>query len=772
MSAPARKQPKQIGTFKAESVLLLQQIYHDYFSMLDKVSNTLFASPDQLPVRIDLARKLIRNSDILIKSVTQFVNDSFDKYLEPSTSKKKPPKKLKVKRRKQELEARLSQLKLLESDDLEKQLLVSDAVARLNVDHSAELSELNMRIEHLLRQDLHAGSIPIRPRTLFNGLIFAVERLNFDPDETRKTITALAQELEKRYPDYITHCNDYLVNLGVLPDLDENAIEYRYDEERKIESGKRKRKETLFQLVNTGDADTSTSESKDEIEERAIQEAFSKLIAEASNDLDLQKHLLKADSSSTLETTDSFIQHFQESNPLPVLTDPSGGYLDESEYSPLKDQVSHYLEESGTSINETAANTVSMLSMLFDEINKDQNVSPYMKTLVNHMQTPMMKAALLDPTFFSDTDNPAQRLMDTIADAGATWAPAENRRRDSLYNKIASVIERVNTEFDDDYQVFDQCQEDLDLFLKAEKRRAKLIEERMITTEKAKARTHTARQVAASHTEALVQKKLASQKKAYDPCIARFFKGPWKQALFYIHNIEESTEGEGWKRAVGLEEKLLDALDSSDEQQHDQVISELEKQLNEVGIQPSEIVSWVNQISTAFSTVENEIMAEPVEEALEAFAVEEYPEIQPARTDNTIRDSLAETDFEKQTDPEKETDFEKETDLAKEDAPEKATESEAENEPSEPDRYDEMAAELSTNTWIRRTENGMTTKARVAAIIPVTDTIILVNRNGSKSQSITRKDFARLLRRDEISVIENGMMFDRALEAVINTLRK
>ena len=38
------------------------------------------------------------------------------------------------------------------------------------------------------------------------------------------------------------------------------------------------------------------------------------------------------------------------------------------------------------------------------------------------------------------------------------------------------MVEKVNTEFEDDYSIFDQCQEDLDLFIKAEKRRARLIE--------------------------------------------------------------------------------------------------------------------------------------------------------------------------------------------------------------------------------------------------------------------------------------------------------
>ena len=91
---------------------------------------------------------------------------------------------------------------------------------------------------------------------------------------------------------------------------------------------------------------------------------------------------------------------------------------------------------SQSSVDESAANTISMLSMMFDQVSSDTNVSDQMKTLVNYMQTPMMKAALLDPSFFSDMENPAQRLMDTIADAGATWTPTEDRKRDSSTTRL------------------------------------------------------------------------------------------------------------------------------------------------------------------------------------------------------------------------------------------------------------------------------------------------------------------------------------------------
>lgn len=724
MTIAPKKLPAHVEALQSHSVMLLKSIYNDYFAMLSEGARSFADDKHHLPIPQDLARKLLHHTEAFHSGFATLFQASFNRYLSQSTSNTKKSKKLGKKQKEQELEERLSKLKLVEADELEKQLLVSRSVTKLMGDFPDELSALNMRIEHAMKQELEVAALPVSPRPLFEILVQAVERMNLKDEQVGPAITALAEVLEDNFESYLEGLNEFLARRGLLPDLDTSAIEYRYDEDRKLETSKRKRAETLGTLVETQEV------GEEGLTEKEIQQAFANLLRNASQNPLLKQHLVSPDYSAAPASVDEFLNGYHANATLPSLSNPEAGYLKTPEYQPLSQKVADYMATSQSSVDESAANTISMLSMMFDQVNGDTNVSDQMKTLVNYMQTPMMKAALLDPSFFSDMENPAQRLMDTIADAGATWTPTEDRKRDSLYNKVASVVEKVNTEFEDDYSIFDQCQEDLDLFIKAEKRRARLIEERMISAEKAKARTQTARRTAQEHIGQLKAGRPLSQ------AVSDFLQGPWAQTLFYIHNKEESTEAPDWISALEIERNLLKALTDHNERLQDSVLSAVEEKLDYVGINQTEINRWLDKLSAEFCTAQDLSAQYLVEEVEVEHVFEEPPPL-----------------------PEQEVPMHS------------VTEAEPES-PVEEDEYDVMAADLTPNAWVKRTEeDGTTSKVRVAAIVKATDTVILVNRNGSKSQAIQRSTFAQLLRQGDMSIIENGMMFDRALESVIHNLR-
>ncbi len=746
MTIAPKRIPANVEAFQSHAMMLLKGVYNDYFSMLSEATKSFSDEKHHLSISKDVARKLLHNNDAFLSSFAFLLQESFKRYLSPSEAKKKSTKKLGKKQKEQALEERLSKLKLVEADELEKQLLVSRTISKLLGDFPDELSALNMRIEHAMKLELEVAALPVAPRYLFESLVNATEKMNLKDEQAGPAIIALAEVMEDNYEHFLEDLNEFLARRGVLPDLDTSAIEYRYDEDRKLETSKKKRQETLGALVET------SRDDGEGLSEKEIQQAFANLIRNASQNPALKQHLVTPDFSAEPATVDEFLQGFHANAQLPNLTNNDAGYLSEASYQPLSEKVSNYMAQSQSSVDESSANTISMLSMMFDQVNTDQNVSEQMKTLVNYMQGPMMKAALLDPTFFSDMENPAQRLMDTIADAGATWTPTEDRKRDSLYNKVASVVEKVNNEFEDDYSVFDECQEDLDLFIKAEKRRARLIEERMISAEKAKARTQTARRVAHDHINNLMSRRQLSD------TMTAFLEGPWNQALFYIHNKEESTTAPDWLNAMELESRLMKALTDNDEKLQDAVISAMEQKLDYVGITPIEANRWLDKLSAEFCTA-NDLNSQYLVEEIEVDDIFDANEsTEPATPPPVSPADKPPADLPKM---EVAVDIEAEVGI----------EAEEETE-SEPDQYDIMAADLTPNAWVKRSEaDGSTSKVRVAAIVKATDTVVLVNRNGSKSQTIPRKEFANLLRQGDMSIIENGMMFDRALESVIHNLR-
>ncbi|NJN52921.1 MAG: DUF1631 domain-containing protein, partial [Gammaproteobacteria bacterium] len=100
--------------------------------------------------------------------------------------------------------------------------------------------------------------------------------------------------------------------------------------------------------------------------------------------------------------------------------------------------------------------TVNLVGMLFDYILNDRNLAIPMKALIARLQIPMLKVAVLDKSFFSKPSHGARQLLNELSSAGIGWSSSAELKRDSLYNKIESVVLRVLNNFADDPAIFDK----------------------------------------------------------------------------------------------------------------------------------------------------------------------------------------------------------------------------------------------------------------------------------------------------------------------------
>ena len=100
------------------------------------------------------------------------------------------------------------------------------------------------------------------------------------------------------------------------------------------------------------------------------------------------------------------------------------------------------------------AGTVSLVAMLFEYILDDENLSAHMKQLLARMQIPIIKVALLDKDFFTDTDHDARLLLNRMARAASGWHPDADLEGDSLLAGMEKIVVQLNHDFDDDLGIF------------------------------------------------------------------------------------------------------------------------------------------------------------------------------------------------------------------------------------------------------------------------------------------------------------------------------
>jgi hypothetical protein len=84
--------------------------------------------------------------------------------------------------------------------------------------------------------------------------------------------------------------------------------------------------------------------------------------------------------------------------------------------------------------------TLDLLSRVFETVLLDNSIPPRTRELLQLLQVPVLKAALLDKNFFFEQDHPARRLVDLMSRVG--WEQREDAD-DSLFQTMRRSVERV-----------------------------------------------------------------------------------------------------------------------------------------------------------------------------------------------------------------------------------------------------------------------------------------------------------------------------------------
>jgi len=110
------------------------------------------------------------------------------------------------------------------------------------------------------------------------------------------------------------------------------------------------------------------------------------------------------------------------------------------------------------------AATIDTLALVFEAIFDMPGLPEAIKSALSSLQIPMLKAAMLDPAFFTNEAHPARRLIDRMARA-ALGLPADVSSKHPVCIQILSIAARVRSEFANDVGVFERYVVKLDALI-------------------------------------------------------------------------------------------------------------------------------------------------------------------------------------------------------------------------------------------------------------------------------------------------------------------
>jgi hypothetical protein len=721
-------------------------------SFLDRADDALFELADRAGSNVDQTayfdamRELRLRRKATVVSVLQYVSQAFNDIgrFQPRASTGSLD------------EVDQDSLSLLDHSQVEQQLAIDSLISKLRTRYAEPIQLLTLRVNHLVPNvQLTDSQMPLSPEVICGGVAVVCADLDIDIRAKLVVLKLFDRLLADTLGDFYKEANHTLITEGVLPDMKRPpAAQTR----ARTGSGMGSRA-----VPPSTSASARATETGDENRASGPQPTFSELSALLHPDGNVsQPSLAGEDRGEGYIDTGLLMARLSEMQSV-------AGQWNAEQMTTLHDQLQSVLiNANGKSFNvaQVDNDVINLVAMLFDFILEDRHLHPVMKTLIGRLQIPVLKVALSDQNFFNRGGHPVRKLLNELALSAIGWSEKRAGQRDPLLEKIESVVDRVLNEFTDNVGLFDELLQDFRHFMDLDQRRRDLVEQRLRDAEEGRARQERALEAA----ESLVRDQL--QGRDVPEPVAGILHEAWSRYLQWVV-LREGEDSERWATACSLTERLVWSVDPrpvSESTRSDllraipSVVDELRKALQEISWDPFATDSAIRDLELAHVDVFQKLVTSSARSAPQSGV--------PEATMSGNPDSEAEPDDERgveivadaQKVPATSTGAVPEVTAPVDTAIDMPVEEVAQEWLSRADA-------LRVGSWIELTKDDTRIRCKLAAFIKATGKYIFVNRSGAKVAEYYRNELGSSMAKGEMTMLDDGLIFDRALESIIDNLR-
>jgi hypothetical protein len=394
------------------------------------MENTLLAMADRSPL-LDTRNSYYSAQGILNTRTNELLSACKDAYCQAFNNF--------AHNREKSAGAELLELSLVDDQDYEITLVVDKATSRLRYNCAEELVALDARIAHLLgRSDLAENDSPLGPRALCEALLDGITRMQVEQNIQIVLLNQFDLVLTTELANIYQSINRYLIDRGILPDI-------------KVGAKSRAHGTAQNSPAAAGPAPAMQGQTGGDMFRlfEQLAQGSSSATGGAGG---------AAASLSGFSLLDSLGQ--LQSGAMML---PGGGRFE----LPLLEaatiqNVLRSLQQSPVmqAASPLDAVLVDAVAMLFDVVFDDAAIPDHLKAQIARLQIPVLKAAMLDRNFFSQSKHPVRRMLDAIATL-AVHLP-DNEAGHARLEAISQVVSRVLECFEQDIGVFDSAATELE----------------------------------------------------------------------------------------------------------------------------------------------------------------------------------------------------------------------------------------------------------------------------------------------------------------------
>ena len=199
--------------------------------------------------------------------------------------------------------------------------------------------------------------------------------------------------------------------------------------------------------------------------------------------------------------------------------------------------------------NDTDRVTMDVIALLFDYIFRDGSIPEPLRALFGRLQVPIVKAALLDRTFFSDKRHSARQLLDNLAEA-AVGATNDENYRVAFTGLATEVVDDICRDFEIDVAVFRVANLKLAAFIDSERQRVTSA----TSDDVAAALTSEESESDRSHVRAFLRDRLAGVDVPFE--VRSFVETIWAEHMAALRR-DHGPDSAEWDAAVRTLDDML-----------------------------------------------------------------------------------------------------------------------------------------------------------------------------------------------------------------------
>ncbi len=207
--------------------------------------------------------------------------------------------------------------------------------------------------------------------------------------------------------------------------------------------------------------------------------------------------------------------------------------------------------DGGPLLDRRDEDTLDLVFLLFESILHANDLPDAFKALVGRLQIPIAKVALSDKSFFDDTEHPARRLLNHLAEYAVGWTDDGDRSTDSPYARIERTVTRVLDDYDRDPAIFAELDSELTTELERERTQFESREARTKEELEGKERHRSAR----AKVRATIEERLRGSPRVPE-MVSSLLRDGWQDVLLGAY-LQGGVDGPEWRDAVGTMELLL-----------------------------------------------------------------------------------------------------------------------------------------------------------------------------------------------------------------------